>query len=99
MGLFNRPKIDNIDFSKLTINEIAWRIKDDWEGLSSKKHKYPRELVAAMESLTTLSDSYYLDSGSEVVSRFIANSRDWNSYLSRIVKDELKRRLKEHTKK
>ena len=99
MKFFNRKKIDNTNYSILSLSDIAIKIKNDWKELSEEKNQYSLELVEAMQTLNSIDDNYCFDSGLEMVSQFVSNSRGWNTYTAKKIKEELKRRIIEYNKK
>ena len=46
-----------------------------------------------METLTSMKDSYGLDSADSIVMYFLANARGWRGDKARFIKTELKRML------
>jgi hypothetical protein len=48
----------------------------------------------AMSSLESIKDTYGMDSGYSIVAYFLSNASQWKSDVARMVKAELKRRLK-----
>jgi len=79
----------------LTISQIASQIEKDWKNV----HYTARPYLDAMKSLNSIKDNYYLDSGSSVIAYFLSNSNSWRGVISRDIKKELNRRLKEDLKK
>ena len=69
---------------------IANEIKKDWLKVSNAAKPY----LEAMEGLNHVSDNYYMDSGSSVVSRFLCNANTWRGENARRIKAELKAMLK-----
>ena len=71
------------------IYEIANYIRQNWKKVSP----YAEPYLEAMESLNSINDNYYLDSGSSVVLYFLSNSAGWRGDVAREVKAELRSRL------
>ena len=69
---------------------IAAEIRKDW----GKKLNYAaKPYLEAMESLDSINDKYYLDSGRSVVLYFLSNAGTWRGETARRVKAELKAML------
>ena len=66
--------------------EIASDICQSWPKMSP----YAKPYVDAMRDLDSIDDSYYLDSGKEIVLRFLCNASTWRGPDARRVKAELK---------
>ena len=73
------------------LNVIAEEIRSDWKKLSP----YAEPYLDAMFSLHSVKDSYILDSGSEIVARFLCNASGWRGDVARRVKKELNDALAE----
>lgn len=70
--------------------EIAREIRKAW----TKVSPYAEPYLEAMESLNTIDDNYYLDSGKSVVLYFLSNASTWRGEDARRIKAELKEMLK-----
>ena len=70
--------------------EIAREIRKTW----TKVSPYAEPYLEAMESLNTIDDNYYLDSGKSVVLYFLSNASTWRGEDARRIKAELKEMLK-----
>ena len=59
------------------------------------KDKFPHAApyIEAMRELDKISDNFYLDSGSEIVQRFLCNANQWRGDVARSIKAELKAML------
>lgn len=66
--------------------EIAREIRKAW----TKVSPYAEPYLEAMESLNTIDDNYYLDSGKSVVLYFLSNANTWRGEDARRIKAELK---------
>lgn len=77
----------------LTINEIATVVRRNWPKVYFGAVPY----LEAMQSLEKITDSYGLDSGTEVVNYFLANANTWRGEVARAVKKELNDRVKSVT--
>jgi len=78
------------DLKEMTIDEIAFLIKEDWKNVSP----YAEQYLSAMTSLTKITDKFYYDSGYSVVAYFLANAGSYRGEVAREVKKELNRRMK-----
>ena len=70
--------------------EIAREIRKTW----TKVSPYAEPYLEAMQSLNTIDDNYYLDSGKSVVLYFLSNASTWRGEDARRIKAELKEMLK-----
>ena len=66
--------------------EIAREIRKAW----TKVSPYAEPYLEAMESLNTINDNYYFDSGKSVVLYFLSNASTWRGEDARRIKAELK---------
>ena len=78
----------------MKISEIAALIVQNWEKISPHARPY----LDAMQSLSSVSDSYYMDSGASVVSYFLGNAQSFRGEVAKLVKAELNVRLKAYYK-
>jgi len=76
-----------------TISAIAHEIRNDWK----KPYFGAVPYLRAMMSLGDISDHYGLDSGENVVLRFLSNATTWRGDVARRVKAELKGLCKEQS--
>jgi hypothetical protein len=74
----------------MSISQIASAVRKDWKKVNFGAKPY----LDAMGSLENISDNYMFDSGVSVVSYFLANAGTWRGDTARMVKAELKKRLK-----
>jgi len=65
---------------------IASEIRKDWKPVHGDAAPY----VVAMSSLNSINDNYIMDSGKEIVLRFLSNASSWRGDVARRVKKELK---------
>jgi pantothenate kinase len=72
------------------LGQIASVIKANWKNMYFGAVPY----VDAMQQLTTISDTYGLDSAKSIVIYFLANARTWRGETAKAVKDTLKAMLK-----
>ena len=70
--------------------EIAREIRKAWTKVSS----YAEPYLEAMESLDSINDNYYFDSGKSIVLYFLSNASTWRGEDARRIKAELKEMLK-----
>lgn len=66
--------------------EIACEIRKTW----TKVSPYAEPYLAAMQSLGSINDNYYFDSGKSVVLYFLGNANTWRGEDARRIKTELK---------
>jgi hypothetical protein len=76
---------DTERFKKMTLEQIAWVIRQNWANLSVHAEPY----VVAMDQLETIRDHYYADPGSDIVARFLCNAQSWRGDTAKMVKAEL----------
>jgi hypothetical protein len=81
----------------LELNQIAAIIKENWVDKKGKPNINYAALpyVTAMETLKKITDKYYCDGGDEIVARFLCNANSWRGDVAKLVKEELKKRLKQ----
>jgi hypothetical protein len=66
--------------------EIAKEIRKDWQKVYFGAVPY----LQAMESLNSIDDNYIMDSGKEIVNRFLGNASTWRGETAKRIKAELK---------
>ena len=66
--------------------EIAREIRKAW----TKVSPYAEPYLEAMESLNSINDNYYFDSGKEILLRFLSWANTWRGEDARRIKAELK---------
>jgi len=71
------------------IYDLAMLVEQDWRKPSS----YAIPYIDAMLTLSSIDDNYFLDSGAEIVARFLGNAQTWRGETARRVKAELNSRL------
>lgn len=69
-----------------TLSKIASEIRADWKNPSP----YAKPYLDAMATLQSINDSYWYDSGRDVVLRFLCNASTWRGDKARAIKLELK---------
>ena len=67
--------------------EIAREIRKAW----TKVSPYAEPYLEAMESLDSINDNYYFDSGKSIVLYFLSNANTWRGDDARRIKAELKK--------
>lgn len=67
------------------INQIAKEIKNDWKNIYFGAVPY----LDAMQTLRTINDNFFYDSGKSVVLYFLANAQTWRGETARRIKKEL----------
>jgi hypothetical protein len=80
-----------MDYSNLSLSEIAFLIKKKWTNVYFGAVPY----LDAMQSLTLISDTYGMDSGKSIVAYFLSNADTFKGGISKDIKKELNKRLKE----
>ena len=70
-----------------SISTIAREIRADW----TKPYFGAVPYLSAMQSLDSIDDNYYEDSGKSVVLYFLANASTWKGEKARAIKAELKK--------
>ena len=70
--------------------EIASEIRKTW----TKVSPYAEPYLEAMQSLDSINDNYYFDSGKSIVLYFLSNASTWRGEDARRIKAELKEMLK-----
>ena len=70
-----------------SISTIAREIRADWNNPYFGAVPY----LSAMQSLDSITDNYYEDSGKSVVLYFLANASTWKGEKARAIKAELKK--------
>ncbi|NIM21910.1 MAG: hypothetical protein GTN64_05755 [Candidatus Latescibacteria bacterium] len=74
----------------MELNEIAKEIEKDWKKVNFAAVPYLR----AMHFLDTMDDYYGADPAAGIVAYFLSNAGSWRGDTARMVKAELKKRLK-----
>lgn len=74
-----------------TLKEVAQEIRADWYNVNYAAEPY----LNAMSSLTSINESYFADSGTSIVTYFLANASMWRGEKAREIKKELKEMLNE----
>lgn len=74
----------------LTISDLAYITIRDW----AKPYFGAVPYLDAMRSLDSIEDAYGYDDGATVVIYFLSNAQTWRGETAKLVKAELKRRLK-----
>jgi hypothetical protein len=73
-----------------SLNTIAKEIKSDWAKINYGAVPY----LQAMQSLSSIDDTYYYDSGRTIVLYFLSNASAWRGDKAKEIKSELKAMLK-----
>ena len=71
-------------------------IRQNWKkSISGTDLNYAaKPYLEAMESLDTINDRYIMDSGREIVARFLGNANSWRGTKAKEIKTELNAMLK-----
>jgi hypothetical protein len=76
----------------LKINQIASFIHSDWKKVSP----YAMPYLGAMLAIESIHDQYLADTAYSVVAYFLSNASTYRGENAKLVKAELKRRMKEY---
>lgn len=76
------------------LNEIALVVIKNWHNMSPAAKPY----VEAMSCLRAITDKFYADSGYSVVAYFLCNAAGFRGDVAKLVKAELKARMKKYEK-
>jgi len=79
---------------EMSISQIAGEIRRDWSKKGKGVNYAAKPYLEAMNSLESLDDMFYHDSGRSVVLYFLSNARSWRGDTAKAVKAELNKRLK-----
>lgn len=80
------------DLPNLKLYQIAHVIKQDWSKQGNGVNYAAKPYLEAMNTLSSIEQPYYQDSGHSVVCYFLANAGTWRGETAKAVKKELKRR-------
>lgn len=83
-----------IDYSKLSIAELAALIRKDWRAQGKGIYFGAKPYLEAMDCLQSVSDNYGLDSGRSMVAYFLSNAQTWKGETAKAIKKELNKRIK-----
>jgi hypothetical protein len=73
-----------------TLPEVVAEIRKDWKKVNYAAAPY----LDAMDSLNSVSENYFADSGQSVVLYFLSNASSWKGEVAKRVKLELKAMVK-----
>lgn len=76
------------------LRTIAAEIRRDWSGAPGGINYAAKPYLEAMESLDSIEDNYFEDSGRTVVAYFLSNANTWRGETARNVKQELNSMLR-----
>lgn len=68
------------------VHQFASEILEDWKTVQ-KSPAWP--YLRAMFQLNYVSDNYYLESGRDIISRFLCNAQYWRGPVAKRIKAEL----------
>lgn len=74
----------------MTLSKIASEIRKDWK----KPYFGAVPYLDAMETLNSIDDNYFYDSGSSIVAYFLANAVTWRGEKAKEIKKLLNAMLK-----
>ena len=87
-------QIKNMEYSKMSIAEIASVIRKDWRTQGKGIYFGAKPYLDAMDCLQSVNDRYIADSGRSVVAYFLSNASTWKGETAKAVKKELNKRIK-----
>jgi len=67
---------------------IALEIRKDW---GTKISPYAKPYLSAMTTMSTMEEGYIMDSGYEIIAKFLNSASGWRGETARKVKKELKK--------
>jgi hypothetical protein len=73
-----------------SLRAIAGEILRDWPKMAANPYHPAHPYVHAMRGLDKVTDRYALDSGDDIVRRFLSNASGWRGETAKRVKTELK---------
>lgn len=76
------------------LNEIALVVYKNWPNVNYAAKPY----LEAMSCLHNITDKFYADSGYSVVAYFLTNAASFRGETAKLVKAELKARMKQYEK-
>lgn len=82
------------ELSAKNISELAYICYADWRKRGKGVNFAALPYLNAMTSLGAVSDTHGADDGRGIVAYFLSNAGSWRGPTARVVKAELKRRLK-----
>jgi hypothetical protein len=74
-----------------SLGVIAGEIRADWKPANAAA----KPCIDAMVTLRSVEESYYHESGRDIVNRFLANAGTWRGETARRIKAELQRLLED----
>lgn len=83
-----------VDYSKMSISELAAIIRKDWKTQGKGIYFGAKPYLDALDCMQTVSDSYGLDSGRSMVAYFLSNAATWKGETAKAIKKELNKRIK-----
>jgi hypothetical protein len=84
-------------YDNKTIRELALEVIRDYQAKNKQMPYVMAPYVEAMLSLESIGDKYYLDSGDDIVLRFLSNAGGWRGEVARGVKAALKKKLNKNS--
>jgi hypothetical protein len=73
-----------------SLRAIAAEIYKEWPKMAENENHPAHPYVHAMRGLEKVTDRYALDSGDDIVRRFLSNASGWRGETAKRVKAELK---------
>jgi hypothetical protein len=86
----NAENITAESLKTMNLTEIAWAVRSDWAPVNYAAAPY----LQAMAEMDSIDQPYYQDSGRSIVIYFLSNAATWRGPVAKLVKAELKRRMK-----
>jgi hypothetical protein len=68
------------------LSEIAREIRKEWPKVNYAAEPY----LAAMQTMNSVNEDYFCDSGASVVLYFLSNASSWRGEAAKRIKSELK---------
>ena len=81
------------------LSTIAEEIIKDWSSCQVGIYFGAKPYLSAMRTLTSLNDFYGMDSGRDIVLRFLTNAGTWRGSKAREIKAELRAMLDNKSKR
>lgn len=88
------PWFNGLDFSKMTLGQIADVVFADWSDIDP----YALQYLEAMMNLNNINDRYGSDDAVSVISYFLSNAKKWQGATARKVKTHLNNLVDDYNK-
>lgn len=77
-----------------SLGELASAIRRDWTQSEKGINFGARPYLEALEAMGSIKDNYGADSAKSIATYFLSNATGWKGPVAKLVKEELKRRIK-----